>query len=76
MQNVPVIPQFGNAPVMYRIILYRNMYLYRNMPALIICIIIVIVIQSWLRVKELMAQRTDTVFVCFVCTSYPSLILS
>jgi hypothetical protein len=34
MPNVFVIPQFGNVPVMYRIILYRNMYLYRNMPAL------------------------------------------
>jgi hypothetical protein len=31
MPNVPVIPQFGNVPVMYRIILYRNM------PALYSC---------------------------------------
>jgi hypothetical protein len=37
MPNVPVVPQFGNVPVMYRIILYWNMYLYWNMPGLHIC---------------------------------------
>jgi hypothetical protein len=35
MPNVPVIPQFGNVPVMYRVIPYRYMYLY--MPALLVC---------------------------------------
>jgi hypothetical protein len=36
MPNVPVIPQIGNVLVMYCIVLYRNMYLYRNRPALYI----------------------------------------
>jgi hypothetical protein len=35
MPNVPLVPQFGNVPVMYYIILYRNMYLYRNRPGLV-----------------------------------------
>jgi hypothetical protein len=36
MPNEPAFPQLGNVPVMYLIILYRNMYLYRTMPGLLI----------------------------------------
>jgi hypothetical protein len=37
MPNVPVIPQLGNVPAMYRTFLYRNMYVYWNRPGLLFC---------------------------------------